>query len=44
MAYRDSSFSLESTSSLIMVLDLDSRAFGQLTYMGHAPANYMDGK
>lgn len=44
MVHCDSSFSLESTSSLIMVLDLDSRAFGQLTYMGHAPANYIDAK
>lgn len=44
MAYGDSSFSLESAGSLITVLDLDSSAFRQLTYMGHVPANDVDCK
>lgn len=42
MQYCDKSFSLESTGSLIMVLDLDISVFRQLTYMGHLLANYDD--
>lgn len=42
MQYCDDSFSLESTGSLIMILDLDISVFRQLTYMGGLPATYDD--